>query len=149
MMQEYVTKCYQPAADAYRRRAANGARLAGELAKWQERVDEGWKSLRFGRLMVSREDESWRFTVEAYLGDLLPEDVNVELYAEPLGIGDGDGTVKVVMDRTVQLAGSANGFQYSARVSAERLAEDYTPRIVPYHPEAFVPKEDAHILWLR
>jgi starch phosphorylase len=149
MMQEYVTKCYQPAADAYRRRAANGARLAGELAKWQERLDEGWKSLRFGRLMVSREDESWRFTVEAYLGDLLPEDVNVELYAEPLGIGDGDGTVKVVMDRTVQLAGSANGFQYSARVSAERLAEDYTPRIVPYHPEAFVPKEDAHILWLR
>jgi starch phosphorylase len=47
------------------------------------------------------------------------------------------------------LPGAANSFQYCARVYAKRPAEDYTPRIVPYHPEAFIPKEMAHILWLR
>lgn len=152
MMQEYVEKSYQPAADAYRRRMADGARLARELAKWQERLDENWKNLRFGRLMVGKENESWRFQVEVYLGDVSPKDVHVELYADPLNGtvqgGGQDKPAKVVMDREEPLAGALNGFLYCTNVSAQRPAEDYTPRIVPYHPEAFVPKEVAHILWL-
>jgi starch phosphorylase len=153
MMKEYVEKSYQPAADAYRRRKADGSRLAKELAKWQERLDDNWKSLRFGRLTLSKENESWNFQVEVYLGDMPPEDVHVELYADFLkcdGFGEEqDVPVKVIMDQKEPLAGAVNGFLYCANVSANRPAGDYTPRIVPYHPEAFVPKEDAHILWMR
>lgn len=149
MMQEYVEKIYQPAADAYRQRIANGARLAHELADWQERLDVNWRGLRFGRLAVSKEDESMRFQVEAYLGDLSPDDVHVELYANPLGGQEQEEPVKTVMDRLEPLAGAVNGFLYCATVAANRPAEDYTPRIVPYHPKAFIPMEDSHILWLR
>ncbi|VVB69718.1 Maltodextrin phosphorylase [uncultured archaeon] len=152
MMQEYVEKVYQPAAEAYRRRVADGAKLARELAKWQECLDESWKSLRFGRLMVSKENESWRFQVEVYLGDLSPKDVRVELYANPIadpGKEEQNEPVKVIMDRGESLVGTVNGFLYCTSISALRPWEDYTPRIVPYHPEAFVPLEDAHILWLH
>lgn len=151
MMREYVEKVYQPAADAYRRRIADDARLARELAKWQERLDENWKGLRFGRLMVSKENKAWRFRVEVYLGDLSPEDVHVDLYANPPSDpeqGEQEEPMKVIMDRREPLAGAVNGFLYCANVSAERSADDFTPRIVPYHPEAFIPQEDAHILWL-
>ena len=149
MVQEYVERVYQPAAEAFRRRTADGAKLARDLAEWKKRLDENWKGLRFGRLAVSRENESWRFHVEAYLGDLSPEDVRVELYANPLSDDGQAGPKRVIMILKGPLAGSVNGFLYCAAVLANRPAEDYTPRIVPYHPQAFVPLEDAHILWQR
>ncbi|MDD1753391.1 MAG: alpha-glucan family phosphorylase, partial [Methanotrichaceae archaeon] len=152
MMWEYVKKCYQPAADAYRRRKADGARLARELANWQERLDKNWKGLHFGRLMVSKEDELLHFQVEVYLEDIFPEDVHVELYADPLtgrGQPERDEPVRIVMDLRDPIIGTSNGLLYCASISTQRPAEDYTPRIVPYHPEAFVPKEDAHILWMH
>ena len=84
MMQEYVEKIYRPAAIAYRKRSADGAKLAEELAAWQERLKENWKDLRFGRLTTCQEGDFWCFSVEAYLGELQPDDVQVELYADPL-----------------------------------------------------------------
>jgi len=178
MMQEYVEKIYRPAAIAYRKRTANGARLAEELAAWQERLNDDWKELRFGRLTTSKKGDSWCFSVEAYLGELQPDDVQVELYADPLPgdepkyhdpqdkdntkavpgaeLSQGDirqamqsGPEKIVMVRQGPLPGAINGFVYGARVPAKRAVEDYTPRIVPHHAQAFIPMEEAHILWQR
>jgi starch phosphorylase len=154
MMREYMEKLYRPAARAYRLRSAEGASLAGVLAEWQARLEEGWKDLRLGRQTVTREGEMWNFSVEAYLGELLPEDVRVELYADPLPekesqAGDGGRPERIEMKRLGPLAGAVNGFVVGAKVAAARAAEDYTPRIVPYHPEAFVPMEEGHILWMR
>jgi len=152
MMQEYVEKLYRPAARAYRRRSAEGGRLAEELAEWQARLEEGWKDLRLGRMTVVREGEMWSFSVEAYLGELPPDDVRVELYADPLPEEETDPEgrpERIEMQRLGPLAGAVNGFIFGAKVAAARAAEDYTPRIVPYHPEAFVPMEEGHILWMR
>ncbi len=147
MMQEYVEKIYRPAAIAYRNRTAEGARLAEELAAWQKRLNECWKEIRFGRLSTSQDGDSWSFSVEVYFGELRPEDVKVELYADPLPMQSGPE--KTVMTQQGPLAGAINGFIYNARVPAKRAAEDYTPRIVPYHEHAFIPLEEAHILWMR
>jgi glycogen phosphorylase len=150
MMQEYVEKIYRPAAIAYRNRTAEGARLAEELAAWQKRLNECWKELRFGRLTTSQDGDSWNFSVEVYFGELLPEDVKVELYADPLPMQSGpENPEKTVMTQQGPLAGAINGFIYSVRVPAKRAAEDYTPRIVPYHEHAFIPLEESHILWMR
>jgi len=150
MMQEYVEKIYLPAAIAYRNRTAEGARLAEELAEWQMRLKENWKELRFGRLTTSQDGNFWSFSVEVYLGELGPEDVKVELYADPLPMQSGpENPEKTVMTQQGPLAGAVNGFIYSARVPAKRAAENYTPRIVPYHEHAFIPLEEAHILWMR
>ena len=56
---------------------------------------------------------------------------------------------KIVMERLGPLAGAVNGFVFGARLPVKRAVEDYTPRIVPYHAEAFIPMEEAHILWQR
>ncbi len=152
MMKEYVEKVYQPAADAYRKRAKEGAKLARELVGWQERIALCWRGIHFGNLKVTLEEDRWRFQVEAYLGDISPDDIQVELYADPLpqsGRGEKAKPVRIIMDQREELAGSVNGFVYCADVPANRQAEDYTPRIVPYHPDAFVPMEDSHILWMR
>ncbi len=167
MMKEYLEKIYQPAAAAFRKRSADGAKLAEELAAWQGRLKENWKDLRFGRLTVAKAGESWSLSVEVYLGELLPDDVRVELYADPMptagektgakkgqcrgdeGRGAQSGPEKITMERKGPLAGAVNGFIYVARVPTKRSTEDYTPRIVPYHENAFIPMEEAHILWQR
>jgi starch phosphorylase len=150
MMQEYVEKIYRPAAIAYRNRTANGARLAEEMALWQKRLNECWKEIRFGSLTTSQDGDSWNFSVEVYLGEIGPEDVKVELYADPLPNKSGpENPEKIVMTEQGPLAGAINGFIYSARVPARRAAQDYTPRIVPFHEHAFIPLEEAHILWMR
>lgn len=148
MMQEYLEKIYRPAAQSYRRRSAEGGSIAAEMAAWQERLHESWKGIRLGGLKVEREGEMWSFSVEAYLGELHPDDIRLELYADPLP-GSDAGPEKMVMERLGPLAGAVNGFVFGARAPAARAAEDYTPRIVPYHPEAFIPMEEAHILWMR
>lgn len=101
------------------------------------------------------------------MGELHPEDVQVELYADPLPeAGEKAGPKaltskgeiehamqsapeRIVMEKLGPLAGAVNGFIYRARVPAKRAVEDYTPRIVPYHAQAFIPMEEAHILWMR
>jgi glycogen phosphorylase len=85
------------------------------------------------------------FQVPVYLGALDPETLRVELYADSL---HGAAPFRQVMTRGQRLT-DANGHVYSARVPGTRPAADYTPRIIPHHPEAAVPLEAAQILWQR
>ena len=41
------------------------------------------------------------------------------------------------------------GFTYTVSVPATREAGDYTPRLIPDHPDALVPLEASEILWQR
>jgi hypothetical protein len=45
------------------------------------------------------------------------------------------------------MAGETSAFIYRASILANRPAADYTPRLVPQHPGAFVPLEAPFILW--
>jgi glycogen phosphorylase len=144
MMREYVEKMYLPAAIAYRRRIADEARLASELCSWQKMLEENWSDLHFGSMSASRKDNSWIFEVQVYLGKIDPEMIRVELYAESF---EGAPPMRVEMARKGQIEGETNGFLYDCKVTGDRPSGDYTPRIIPYHSEASVPIEEAHILW--
>ena len=135
-----------PAARAFRRRAADGARLARELETWVAEVEDGWEGLRFGRVTARESDGQWAFEVEAYLGGLPPDAVAVELYADEV---PGSDREVVAMARDGRVHGSVNGFLFRASVPARRPAGHYTPRLLPRHPEGCVPMETARVLWWR
>ena len=81
-----------------------------------------------------------------YLGDLDPNAVRVELYADGV-MGTPPGWQE--MKRVRQLAGASHGYVYSAAVSATRPPADYTARVIPNLEGVTVPLEEAHILWQR
>ncbi|MEO2036700.1 MAG: alpha-glucan family phosphorylase, partial [Planctomycetaceae bacterium] len=87
MVKDYVRLAYCPAAGAIDRRIKDDARIAHELYEWHLQLEEKWRDLRFGELRVSDSDDHWKFTVDVYLGDLAPDCVRVELYADSLGEG--------------------------------------------------------------
>jgi starch phosphorylase len=145
MLQEYVEKLYLPAAKAYRRRADKGGKRAVELEQWHERLALGWKGLRFGQVNVAEEKNGWRFDVHVFLPDIEPDDVAVELYANP--IPNEPSVFK--MKRSEPITGSINGYIYTALVKSSRCPDQFTPRIVPFHPDALVPQEATMITWQR
>ncbi len=146
VVREYTDNYYVAAATAYRDRAREHGALVVSLLEWQRALSQHWPDARFGEMQIKTRDGSHLFQVQVYLGDLSPEQVRVELYAESI---DGAPAIRQEMTRGNPLPGSAKAFVYGAEVAASRPPSDYTPRVVPYHPAAQIPLEDAHILWFR
>jgi len=145
-VREYTEKYYLPAASAYRDRATEDGASAARIMGWRQKVAEGWDKAQFGPTRVQTKDGSHHFSLSIDLGDLSPEFVEVELYANGLA----GGAERHVMTREVApQPGSTNAFVYTARVSATRPAADYTPRLIPHNNQAMVPLEAFQILWQR
>jgi starch phosphorylase len=146
MLREYVEGLYLPAAASLRRRSAEGARQGRALYRWLTSLRTGWRDLRFGPMEVREENGQHRFTVPVHLGNLNPEGIRVELYAEPQGSAEPERHSMACGDA---LPGEPQARLYRARISANRPAADYTPRIIPAFAGAAVPLEAPQILWYR
>jgi starch phosphorylase len=101
--------------------------------------------LRFGSVRIESTEEHHHFDIQVHLDEMDTGAIQVELYANA---ANGDAPIRQVMVRGESLVGQ-NVWRYSASVPAGRPPEDFTPRIVPFHPEAFVPLEASDILWYR
>ena len=146
VIREYTESYYLPAAAAYRKRAAGKGALGRELVEWGRHLRDHWHEARFGELRVETRANRYEFTIDVTLGGLNPGAVRVELFAEPVGHGE---PVREAMTRGRCRDERANTYAYSASVPASRAADDYTPRVVPFHPHAAVPLDASAILWQR
>ena len=143
-VREYVERCYLPAADSYRRRAADGGALGVQMTDTLHQLNQGWSTLRFGRISVDTRDGQHHFSVEVELGAIEPQSIRVQLYADGVA-----GAAPVHQDMSQSTAAGRGAMLYVATVPATRLPADYTPRIVPALAGGNVPLEAAHILWQR
>jgi len=146
VVREYTESYYLPAAARYRSRVAKNGELGAELVAWRQTLARHWHEARFGAVQVKSDTGEHRFTVEVYLDGLDPQAVRVELFASPF---DGDTPVRQTMARGEKLEARGNAYLYVASVRASRSANDFTPRLVPVHPEAAIPLEADEILWQR
>ena len=145
MMREYVERHYLPAASAFRRRSVDGARLARELGAWTETLERHWSEVRFGDVNVSPERDGWSFEAQVYLGAVPADMVRVELYADATdGAGTGASATEAMrrsscLDERLRVPGAVP--------ASSRPWWHFTPRIVPHHPDAYVPIEAPFIVW--
>ncbi len=146
VVREYTEQYYLPAAARYRRRAADEGAVGLRLVAWRRHLAEHWGDARFGTVRVETRAGRHEFTVDVHLGALDPDAVRVELFADAVAGGE---PVRQVMARGRRLDEAADGCTYAGSVPASRAAGDYTPRLVPCHPEAATPLEATEILWQR
>ncbi len=144
VVREYTDTYYVPAAASYRARAADKAALGTRLVRWARDLAQHWPDARFGAIRTTTQETGHHVSVEVYLGRLDAETVRVELYADA---ANGKAPERHAMARGRKLDGPGNGYEYDARIPTLRAPGDYTPRLVPYHPEAGVPLEAHEILW--
>jgi starch phosphorylase len=116
------------------------------MVEWRRDLERSWGGLRFGEMKVETHGEQHVFGIEVRLGDLDPEAVRVELYADGV---TGGAPVRQAMERGRRPGGAPGGYLYGASVSAARPPGDYTARVMPRFDGAAIPLEDARILWQR
>ena len=145
-VREYTEQYYIPAAALYNKRSANKGKTAKEITDWQKNIIQKWEALRFINVKVESNQEHHAFEVQVFLDDLNRDDVKIELFADGL---NGNNLVCEEMRYSHPLAGVINIYVYTASVSVERPAKDYTPRIIPVFPDVNVPLEINQILWQK
>ncbi|MEO6787721.1 MAG: alpha-glucan family phosphorylase [Chthoniobacteraceae bacterium] len=142
---EYTERYYLPAATAYLSRLNNKGAIGKGMVGWKHDLEQKWNMLHFGEVKVKTNGNQHAFEIQVYCGDLDPNAVRVELYAD---VNDKP-PVRQEMKRGPNLSGAANGYTYSAAVSAGRPATDYTARVIPHYDGAAIPLEEASIRWQR
>jgi len=143
MLREYTEDYYLPLAEAYRRRDVD---TAVALQDWYQQLAQHWQRIHFGSVSSTSTEQGHRFDVQVYLDDLSPQAVRVELYAEQ---GKDGKPFLQPLEHGAVLPGAANMYVYQGTVPGNRAASDYTPRMVPIHPDASLPLEANFILWFR
>ncbi len=145
-VREYTEDHYIPAAAAYRERAANNGVIGRQMLDWRHALEQKWVRLHFGEAKVETDETQHVFEVHVYLGDIDPDAVRLEIFANSMNDGY---PVKQEMKRVRQLADASGGYVYTAAVSVDRPVTDYTARVIPHHDGVAIPLEYARILWQR
>ncbi|MFO1427742.1 MAG: alpha-glucan family phosphorylase [Steroidobacteraceae bacterium] len=148
MLREYVERIYLPAARLHVARTRDRGHAGGELRRWAHGLRTHWPHLHLGALEVAVLQGRRRFSVAAYLGEIGPEDVEVQLYADASPPLRADAYC-APMQRADAIAGASQGHVYVLESEAAGPAGDFTARIVPRHPLAHVPIELGLIAWGR
>ena len=146
MLQEYVEWAYLPGAASYTRRAEQGAAGARAIDLWARQLEQHWGGIRFGEVTAARSGGDLAFSVPVWLGAIRPDDVRVEVYANP---EHPQPPVVHPMTPVEAIPGEANASIYRVRFESARSASQFTPRVVPRHPDARVPMEVPLIAWQR
>ncbi|GBE07128.1 maltodextrin phosphorylase [bacterium BMS3Bbin11] len=146
MVREYVEQFYYPAATDYKNRCANQGRLAKQLHNWHDTLTLHWDQIHFGNVDAQKINNGWSFQVQVYLGEILPDQIQVELYAE--GIEDNNPLV-IKCHFKEKITGAIHGCAYQVDIETTRLATDFTARVIPHNIEVQVPAEANLIVWQR
>ncbi|HXI57975.1 MAG TPA: alpha-glucan family phosphorylase [Polyangia bacterium] len=144
MVREYLSRLYCPAEGELDARLRDGAQLATVLAAWEQRLRAHFPLIRWGRLAVAADGQQWRVSVEVYLDDLDPDDVAVEVYADPL---PERPAVRAPMTASHSLPGTTNGHLFECHVPSDRPASDFTPRVLAARHGVRAPRELPLVAW--
>ena len=144
MVQEYVEQLYHPAAASHERRCANQGRLATALHRWQTTLRTHWNQIHFGNVAWQSNDNGWSFEIQVYLGEILPDQIRVELYADA---NTEEEATAITCQWHENMAGTVHGYRYRADIKTKRPATDFTPRVIAYHVDAEIPAEVNLIVW--
>ncbi|MFC8964029.1 glycosyltransferase family 1 protein [Streptomyces sp. NPDC057094] len=137
MVREYVERLYAPAAHAHRSLTADAAR---ELAGWKARVRAAWPQVTVDHLEATSATTtaelgaSLSLRVRVGLGDLSPDDVEVQAVAGRVGTDDRIADAVCVPLKPAGGSDLDGRWVYEGPLSLDRTGPfGYTVRILPAH----------------
>jgi starch phosphorylase len=144
MLREYVEKLYMPAISAFRSRNSNKAAKSVSLCRQKELLKTNWAGIHFGNAEYKQEDGQYYYEVPLFFNGINPENITVQLYADP----QYDEKPEIhTMTQGDQIHELEKGYFYSVNLPVRRNIADYTPRVVPILDGAIMSNETNQILW--
>jgi starch phosphorylase len=150
MVRDYVVELYEPTAQRSSALDAEGGARARGLAAWKARVAAAWPAVKVGS--VETDDTvadlgTQRAVVAAVnLGELSPDDVEVQLVHGPVGQNDElDRPVAVPLSAAASTDGTTS---YKGSFDCDQPGRyGFTVRVLPHHPDLASPVELGYITW--
>jgi len=140
MVTEYVERLYTPAAKAGRALDGPGYPAARQLAAWKAEVRKGWPAVRVDHVEsvgvgeVAQVGDVLQVRAYVSLGELSPDDVEVQVVHGRVSEADDLGDVRVVEPRWVE-AYEAGRHAFAGEVKLDATGPfGYTVRVIPKHP---------------
>lgn len=146
MLREYLEKYYLPAAKGHQARQTNNGELARELRQWHQRLTQHWHEIHMGELQAG-DGKDVQLTV--YLGGLQPQDIQVQLIADPHSDAQSGelAAEQITMKLQHSLGSSTHAHRYSTTLPNNRPLADFTARVIAAHPEVAIPAETPLVIW--
>jgi starch phosphorylase len=151
MVADYVEELYEPTAARTEMLSADGYSRARALAAWKERVREAWHGVHVDRVegdpSIADLGGSRRVEAVVALGDLSPEDVDVQLVHGPVGQAD-ELTEHAIVSMEPDGNSDDDHAHYVGSLLTERAGRyGFTVRVVPRHPGLVSPAELGLAAW--
>ena len=151
MVRDYVEELYEPTAARANRLTADGLAPAKALAAWKQRVADAWHQVHVEWVEsdVTVAELGTERAVEAAvsLGELAPDDVDVQLLHGPVGQGEdllGRAEVSMRQDGAVD----DHHARYRGAFTADHAGRyGFTVRVVPHHADLVGPTELGLAVW--
>jgi len=151
MVREYAERFYIPASDAFLRLQEDGLSRARAALAWRDRVRSAWPNVRILSVRDTASANnplgaSFTITVEASLGALTPDDVQVEaLVGRVSGGRELTDVNRYVLD-FVEKDGAVSRF--AGTVTCHEPGHmGYATRVLPKHPDVNVRSELPLVCW--
>ncbi len=153
MVQEYFEKYYVSSVDKRLILSDKKWEKVKKLSEWKEYVKQNWEAVNVVQLHTNSNGEevtvgeAYKITAEVGLGELKPEDVEVQIYFGPVDKINDPHTFSTVVMETESKKGNPN-YLYSGKINSVRSGhQGYTIRILPKHPLMINPFELGVIYW--
>ncbi|MFD3523011.1 alpha-glucan family phosphorylase [Streptomyces sp. NPDC058653] len=138
MVREYVERLYAPAAHAHR---ALDAPTARELADWKNQVRAAWPGVAVDHVEAvsaagsAELGSTLALKVRVALGQLLPDDVEVQAVAGRVGADDTIADAQIFPLKPAGGPDQAGRWVYEGPLALDRTGPfGYTVRVLPTHP---------------
>ncbi|MDR2658445.1 MAG: alpha-glucan family phosphorylase [Spirochaetaceae bacterium] len=151
MLLDYSNKFYFPAIKSYQRIVKTNYSDAKSLAAYFAKLNDSWGKIRIGEIKSNAKPVMQRgdfITINTYieLGELRPEEVEVELYC---GMVSNQKNIENARRCEMKSVGKeGNGYSYQVRIECmDTGMQGYTVRILPKHPALVHPYRSGFIKW--
>jgi len=154
MVQEYFENYYKAAVEKRQIFAEKKWNNAKELAAWKENMHKNWSSIR----MVGLENpdnsksifvgEDLAITAELSLGELTPQDVEVQAYYGPVDHQDNPEFNETIVLKSESRKTKDGSYKYTGSITTRRSGQQgFTIRVLPKHPLLINPFEMGLVYW--
>lgn len=140
---EYVERYYIPLAEAWRDRTADDGARGRRIVNRRRQLDRYWSEVAFESVETESDGHQHRFRARVRLGELAPEELLVELYADGVS---GGAAICQPMAHNVKFSRSGEAI-YETRITSYRPVTDFTVRLRPAPVDLLSILEEPRILW--
>lgn len=155
MVEEYTSKFYVNSLEKRTQLLKDNCKTAKEFSAWKSHVLQGWSKLNFVKVEHVKDSSDikvgskFTVTAEVDLGDLSPDDVEVQIYFGKLvANGDTQNNSYSIMSHVAK--GKTKVHNYKGEITCKDTGQfGYTLRILPKHKLLVNPFELGVIKWVK